>query len=118
MKAVNDQKQNIEKLLDLVKENPDLEIMPLVETDIVASDDYGWWVADWGEAWVDEYWSDDERMYAKSEDFDRLVEDKCDLLYDTPEYAGLSDEEFKKKIEAMVEGYDWQKVIFVNIIAT
>lgn len=113
--ANNSQKQNIEHLLTLIKENPDLEIMPMVDTEIVCSDDFNWWVGGWGDAHIDEYWVDDERIYLKSKDFDRIVEDKCDLLYDKEEYAGLSDEEFQKKIEAMVEAYDWQKAIFVKI---
>lgn len=116
MEPVNNQKSKIEHLLSLIKENPDLEIMPLVDSEIVAGDDCGWWVADWGKARVDHYWYDDERAYAKSEDFDRMVEDKCDLLYGDPDYADLSDDDFRKKIEEMIEGYDWQKVIFVKIV--
>lgn len=110
------QNQNIAHMLTLIKENPYLKCIPLVDSDIVASDDHAWWVADWGKARIDEYWSDDERIYIKSKDFDRIIEDKCDLLFDSPEYVGLSDDELEKKIQELVEGYDWQKAIFIQIV--
>src|SRR5690554_4846945 len=75
MKPANNQKQNIDTLLTLIKENPGLEILPMVDSDIVESDEYGWWVGDWGFAEIDEYWcgeGGDERIYFKSEDFESL----------------------------------------------
>ena len=111
----NSQKSNIEHLLTLIKENPDIEIKPMVDAEIVCSDDFAWWVGGWGSARVDEYWVSDERIYLKSEDFDTLVEDRADNLFAEPEYATLSDDEFQKKMEALVEGYDWEKAIFVMI---
>lgn len=36
------QQENIKHLLNLIQENPDLEIFPMVDTDCVPSDDFGW----------------------------------------------------------------------------
>ena len=39
-------KENITSLLELMKENPDLPIVPVVSGEI-AGDDCGYWMADW-----------------------------------------------------------------------
>lgn len=54
------QQENIKDLINLVKENPDLEILPMVNTECVQSDDFGAWAADWGPASIDEYYVNNE----------------------------------------------------------
>ena len=42
------QKENIGKLLDLIKQNPELPILPMVDSEIVADDYCAYWAASWG----------------------------------------------------------------------
>lgn len=40
-------KNNIKELLKLIKQHPDLPIVAMVESEVVA-DDYGYWMGEWG----------------------------------------------------------------------
>ncbi len=44
---------NIDKLLDLIKDNPELPVIPMVDGEI-PGDDCGYWIADWGLSRIDE----------------------------------------------------------------
>ncbi|WPA89755.1 hypothetical protein [Moorella sp. ACPs] len=103
--------ENIKHLLELIQANPELRIVPLVDTECVPSDDFNSWVADWGKADIEYIWSNinRERIYIKSEDFDELVEE----ILDEAE-SEISEEEARK----LVDNYDWEKVIVVRIHAT
>lgn len=48
------EKQDREELFKLIQENPDLPIVPMADSEIVA-DDCGYWLGAWGRADVDEY---------------------------------------------------------------
>ena len=39
-----------ENLLQLIKENPDLPIVPMVDQEIVADDCCTWWIGKWGKS--------------------------------------------------------------------
>lgn len=104
---------NVENLIKLIKENPDLEIVPMVDTEVVGDCDHAWWVAKFGKASIKEIWACDqrERVFIREEDEDELVDEEYDLLYD----ADISDEEAFELAEKKVAAYDWKKVIAVNI---
>jgi nicotinamidase-related amidase len=110
-KSILTQQKNIEELLKLAVENPDLEIVPMVDSDCVFSDDFSSWMASWGSAKIDEYYSSDERIYFKSEDYDTLVDKEYDAFYDT----NLDDVTAMKLAKEKVAAYDWTKVIVVRI---
>jgi hypothetical protein len=113
MKTIEKQQTNITNLLELIKENPTLRIVPMVDTDVVASDDFSWWTAEWGNASVEEIYNDDERCYIRSEDEETLVERVADTL----EFVdGISDEEAEIKGKQEVDKYNWEKVIAVKIV--
>jgi hypothetical protein len=100
-----DKKQeNTNQLLELIKQNPELEILPMVSTECVPSDEFGYWGAAWGRSEVDEYLVIGERIYFKSIDFDEVV----DLQFDDSE----GDEEHAT-IKA--EQLGWIKAIVVHI---
>jgi hypothetical protein len=113
MKSIEKQQENISNLLELIKDNPELEIMPMVNNECVGGDDFGYWAAKWGDARVDEQYCPDERIYFKSCDIEELVQEFIDNNYE--EYPDLSDEELEKLAEEKVSDYDWQKVIVVYI---
>lgn len=106
-KEIEAQQVVVKNLLSLVQENPELRILPLVDTDCVASDDYGSWVAKWGHGKIDYVWSHEgsERIFIKSDDFDELVNELTLKAY-------VSEE----KANQIVEEYEWEKVILVNIV--
>lgn len=110
---IEKQKENISILLDLIKDNPELEILPMVATECVFSDDYNYWMAEWGEARVDEYCHSDERIYFKSINYDELIEEYVDK---TIEPQGiLTEEEFYQLAKDKIDGLDWIKAIVVHI---
>ena len=48
-KEIDIQKEYINGLLELVKQNPDLPILPMVDSEIVGDDGYCRWMGSWGE---------------------------------------------------------------------
>lgn len=96
--------ENVKQLFELIKENPELEILPMVSTDCVPSDDFAYWGASWGSAEIDEYLVIGERIYYKSMDFDVVV----DLMFDD---SDCNEDAAKDKAEKM----DWIKAIIVRI---
>ena len=105
------EKQNREELFRLMKENPDLPVVPMVDGEI-CGDDSGYWMAGWGESRVDEFLICEraERTAFKSDG------DVFDVLEDY-----LSWEEFENLPEnesACRPTYDalpWRKAIIVYI---
>ena len=105
------ERKNREELFKLMQENPDLPVVPMVDSEIVA-DNCGYWRGSWGSAEVDEYFISKraERVFFKSDD------DVFDVLE-----RHLTDEEFEKLPETEEECrpfYDalpWTKAIIVYI---
>lgn len=114
MKKIDLQQENINNLLKLIQENPDLEIMPMVDSEIVINDDYCYWAGSWGEARVDEYWIDEERIYFRSVDEDSLIENEIDNIYGTYDES-TTDKELEEIAKRNIDNYNWKKVIVVKI---
>lgn len=68
---------NTEKFVQLVKENPDLPIVPMVDYEVV-NEDYGWWVGSFGHCSVGEYALFYERYFDDREDFKEFYYDYND----------------------------------------
>lgn len=105
--------ENITRLLALIKENPDLPIVPMVDAEIVAGDDFGRWMGSWGYSKVDEYLippKDYEPMIFKSDDD---VFDTLEKVLTEAEFNALPDveAECRKAYDAL----PWVKAIMVNI---
>ena len=100
---------NIETLLTLIKGNPELPILPMVDSEVVCDDSYAWWLGKWGKAEILHYYLGEERVHIK--EFD----DEEDVLSDLSDYSGdvydLSDDEWNK----LYESIPWTKAIMVNI---
>ena len=78
------------QLLDLMQENPHLPIVPMVNSEVVADDTWGYWLGSWGPASVEKYYSGEERVYFYDEN------DMEDLLAEVKGwdwYDDASDEE-------------------------
>lgn len=113
MYKIEKQKSSINKLIGLVKANPELEIIPMVSTDVVSNDSFSYWMGEWGEAELDEYYCSEERIYFKSEDFDELVGEEIDLI--DLSFSNISDEEIRKLAIDKVNSFKWIKAIVVSI---
>ena len=99
---------NIEKLIKLITENPDLPVIPMVEMNVVAGDDYNRWLASFGECRVSDFYISDEIIYT---DIDELINDIIEKKYLLSE---KSDEEIMKLAEKQAHKL-MNKVIIVDI---
>lgn len=105
------ERENREGLFKLIKENPDLPIVPMVDGEI-PGDDCGYWQGAWGNAHIDEYLLayNRERILFKSDDD----------VFDVLEHY-LTDEEFEALPETEEEcrpiynALPWIKAIVVYI---
>lgn len=99
------QMHNVKRLNKISSENPNLKVIPIANGEIVASKDS----SEWKEIYIDEIFRDkDFKMHIKSKDFESLVE----KLADNPAWCEEYDEE---QTRAIVERYNWVKVIVVNV---
>lgn len=99
-----------EEFFKLMQENPDLPVVPMVDSDIVA-DDCGYWLGAWGHSEIGEYLIGEERVFFREDDdpseLERVLSDK--FGYDAIEE--WSDEEWKKAYAEL----PWIKAIIVYI---
>lgn len=111
--SISKQQENIKHLLQIVKENPELEILPMVQNEVYGGDDYTWWLGNWGKATIDEYWDKEEVVYFKSESYQQLIIDYADEI---SEELNLNSEQKGKKAKEYVDNLDWIKAIVVKIV--
>lgn len=106
------ERQNREELFRLMRENPDLPVVPMVDTEVVADDAFAWWMGSWGSAQVQEY------LILKNED-GIVFKDNFDVFDVLEKY--LPDKEFdalpETESECMpfYEALPWIKAITVYI---
>lgn len=107
---------NKPEIIKLIEENPDLPIIPMVDSEVVADDSYGWWLGRWGRCEIVDYYLGREKVHIKSEDDEEDV--LCDLegcrySYDPNgrDIYELTDEEWN----ALYQSVPWVKAIAVRI---
>lgn len=104
------------ELLRLIKEYPDLPVVPMVDYEVVG-DDYGRWLGSWGRSEIAEYYLGRERVHFKDGDIEDVLTDMvgCKYCEDTEgrDIYELSDEEWDRLYESL----PWVKCIAVNITA-
>lgn len=99
--------KNNKELLELISENQDLPIAPMVNSEVVA-DDCGYWLGSFGTASVKEYCSGEEHIHFREDnDLDEALAD----IFGYEKYEEMSDEEARKTFEEL----PWIKVIVVYI---
>lgn len=107
-KRLENHSKNLRELFTLISENPDLPILAWVDSEVVADDGYGRWLASWGSSGIIEYimvemYNDYPEMIEKDD-----TEQYEEFLYDTTE---MTDQE----IEEHIKNIDWIKAIVVYI---
>ena len=115
MNKIEKQQKNVSELLELIKKNPDLEIIPMVDYEVIG-DDFCFWAGNWGNARIDEYYNSNERIYFKYYDFEDVTQQILDKLTDE-ECKDLDDEQIEKLAEQKADALPWVKAIVVNITA-
>jgi hypothetical protein len=108
------QKEYVADLVKLITENPDLDVVPMVDSDIVADDGYSWWMGSIGESRIDEYYADDERI-CLSDQFDDLVDKFIECNYEDEPFKNMTDEELEAVATVEVQKYNWTRAIMVRI---
>ena len=100
-----------EELLKLIKENPDLDVVVMANTQELTYD-YGYLLLEKIRAEVTDIYNspDDETIYFDKED---IVEELRDYLADNEEYANMSDEEYDKMCEEKAKDYFYKKAIVI-----
>lgn len=106
--------KNITDFIKIVTENPELKVVPMVDSEIVADDNHDSWMASIGKSRIDEYYHKDEYLYFKSLDLDELKEDLSEIIWLDNE--DISDEELEVQVDNYIEEeIGWVKAIIVSI---
>lgn len=99
---------HLAELLALMKENPHLPIVPMVDSEVVADDTWGYWLGSWSTASVDKYYSGEERIYFYNEN------DMEDLLVEVKGWDWYDDASDEDVLE-VYRSLPWVKCIMVYI---
>lgn len=106
------QQNHVNQLVALSKEYPTLRIVPMVQSEIIANNDFAWWVGGFGNACIEEMYDDGERCYIRSNDEDDLIED---VMIESDDYLFGNNEELYAKAKEIIDNYKWEKVIAVKV---
>ena len=105
--------QKIKELIRLSDENPDLPIIPMVATEIVAEDSFAYWMGSIGESRKDIILNRNEYITIGHDDiFDFLYEELENNTYDKE----LTEDEIKELTDARIEELKSWKDIYEAII--
>lgn len=103
------------KLLKLIQENPDLEIVPIVDSEVVADDGCVWWLGKWGHSEKTKYYSGREYIHFYDDDKEDALNDMVGCKYsetkDGRDVYDLSDAEW----DALYESLPWVECIVVYV---
>lgn len=107
-KITEAEKRNREKLFRLMRENPDLPVVPMVDSEVVADDSYSYWMGYWGCVELSGYILTDDRVLFRGHSDDEEVLDALD------ECAGWEDWP-DEKVDEAVKNFLWIECIVVCI---
>lgn len=107
-----------EKFLRLVNENPDLPIIPMVDSEVVAGDDFSSWIGSFGDCRIDSYvninYYGENRFFTRYDDESILQEYFEEQIADE---LGVDDnyEYIEKLARKKIKKLPWVKAIIVYI---
>ena len=105
------QKERLDELFKLINENPELPILPMVDSEIVADDGYARWTGSWGSSEIDEYYITNEKVHFKDADDWEEIADVLSSEFGYDVYDGMSDTTAKE----VYNNLPWIRAIVVNI---
>ena len=102
------------EIIKLIEENPDLPVVPMVDSEVVA-DDGGYWLGKWGRCEVTEYYNGREYIHFRDDDEEDVLNDMAGCKYSHDplgrDIYDLTDEEW----DALYKSIPWTKCIVVYI---
>lgn len=114
--SIERQNKNLQELLGMMQEHPELPVIPMVDSEIVCDDGYSWWSAAWGYAHRAKICVAQEHIveYDESDLWDTFESvgfdyDDCGI---TDEMDDAAAEQRAKELLAELE---WLDCILVNI---
>ena len=103
------------EIIKLIEENPDLPIVPMVDSEVVADDSYTYWMGKWGNCEVTEYYLGNEKVHFRDDDEEDVLNDMAGCKYSHDplgrDIYDLTDEEW----DALYKSIPWTKCIVVYI---
>lgn len=110
--------QNLHILLNLMKEHPDLKVVPLIDSEILSDSEDCYptfWLGSWGDASVDEVFNGDQRYFLKSDGIDDEELEHYILKNSDADISTMTTEQYNRYIHEEIERLPWEKVIVVQI---
>ena len=117
-KQIEKQAENLKELFDLIKKRPDLQIVAMVDSEIVADDGCCYWMGSWGSCLIDKYIVHEDYGVIFYEEGKPDTVDIFEKYFDYAECGideELPDEEALPLMRAKVDSLDWQEAIIVYI---
>ena len=102
--------KSTEELFKLMQENPDLPVVPMVDSDVIMQEGWAWYIGRLASAEIDEYLVVDEITYTKSSDD---VWDVLEAVYGDIKTCRMTEEEAEKAYQQL----PWIKAIMLHIMA-
>ena len=103
----------IQKLIQLVQENPELEIKTMVDTEIFSGDEYPYREGSFTKVEKTEYWVKDERVfigkYEIEEEIENLIDEDSEISNESLEIS------IENKYKELKENNDIKDVIVVYV---
>ena len=117
-KQIEKQAENLKELFELIKKRPDLPIVAMVDSEIVA-DDGGFWLGEWGRCEVDKYIVNENYGVIF---YEQGRPDTVDIFEKYFDYAEcgideeLPDEQALPLMKEKIDTLNWTEAIIVYIV--
>lgn len=106
------EKENRAELFRLMVENPELPVVPMVDSEIVCDDGYSRWMGSWGSSYIGFYLLGEEKVhFREDDDFEEIESTLTDGAIKHEDFEAMTDAE----AEAAYASLPWVKAIIVNI---
>lgn len=103
---------NPTELLELIKNHPELPVVPMVGAEIVADDTYAYWIGSWGHVEITRYLTGDEHVHFYDETDEEEI---CQTLNDWPSYREDAYERPGTENLDIYKALPWIEAIIVYI---
>lgn len=110
-KAIDYQKEKVTELLELIKGNPNLPIVPMVDSEVIGDDSSDRWMGSWGGCRIAEYIIREEQIYYRDDEDWGKIESLLSEDYGCDVFAEMDDETAKRVYMEM----PWIRAIIVAI---
>lgn len=117
-KQIEKQTENLIELFNLIRKHPDLPIVAMVDSEIVA-DDGGFWLGEWGRCEIDKYIVHEDYGVIF---YEQGRPDTVDIFEKYFDYAEcgideeLPDEQALPLMKEKIDTLDWTEAIIVYIV--